>query len=230
MKLLEKTIVVSFLLLLSVYNFAYDNNNPTPTLERGAEVFSSYCILCHGARGEGDGILPLNISDYPDTNLRGKGNEKKNNTLLETIIYGGILKDVSTFMPPYGNELSWSEVESVAKFVVTLQNDTDQALALLDTVSHSESTSLRNGSRLFSYRCALCHGEVGEGDGRMAKVIRSPPPADLTASRVPDDYLTKIIMGGGVSVNRSPQMPPWQDELNSAELNSIIIFIKSIRD
>ncbi len=77
-------------------------------------------------------------------------------------------------------------------------------------------------------RCALCHREVGEGE--CQRLFVAPPPADLTASRVPDDYLRKIIMGGGVSVNRSPQMPPWQDELNSAELNSIIIFIKSIRD
>jgi len=89
---------------------------------------------------------------------------------------------------------------------------------------------LKKGQHIFHQRCELCHGSKGEGNGRMIKVVKAPPPADLTSSRLPDDYLTKIIAGGGRSVQRSSQMPPWGDELSEQEILAVIEYIKSIRD
>lgn len=90
--------------------------------------------------------------------------------------------------------------------------------------------SKKAGQDIFASHCVLCHGKFGEGDGRMAKVIRNPPPADLTASRLPDDYLKQIISEGGAGVGRSPQMPPWGDQLSAAEIESLILYLKSLRD
>lgn len=85
------------------------------------------------------------------------------------------------------------------------------------------------GERLFMHRCALCHGESGRGDGKMAKIITNPPPFDLTRSVMPPEYLVLIIERGGEPLNRSPQMPPWQGELSRQQIESIVEYLLVMR-
>ena len=44
--------------------------------------------------------------------------------------------------------------------------------------------SLARGAVVFREQCAACHGESGRGDGRKAKSVKGPPPADLTDPKV----------------------------------------------
>jgi len=90
--------------------------------------------------------------------------------------------------------------------------------------------SLEKGATIYHDRCSLCHGKYGGGDGRMAKIITDPPPANLMLSRLSDDNLRKIIRNGGESVGRSPRMPAWKEEFSIEQINSVIIYIKSIRN
>lgn len=67
---------------------------------------------------------------------------------------------------------------------------------------------------IYRARCTLCHGESGKGDGAGATAF-DPPPRDLSDSAwqesVVDEYIDKIIVGGGVAVGKSPLMPPNPD-------------------
>jgi mono/diheme cytochrome c family protein len=99
-----------------------------------------------------------------------------------------------------------------------------------DVPEYPSVPSVDYGSKVFSQRCVLCHGRTGKGDGRMARVIKAPPPADLTASRLPDDYLLDIIVRGSEALGRSKHMPPWGEALQKIEIDSVVIFVKSIRD
>ena len=133
-------------------------------------------------------------------------------------------------MPPFGKELSWSELESVSDFIMLLRADQVRAYALLDSLGNSAQADRKLGQQVFATRCVLCHGQFGEGDGRMSRLLKTPPPADLTASRLPDDYLRQIIEKGGEAMGRSKHMPPWGDQLTVAELNSLMLYLKFIRD
>ena len=64
----------------------------------------------------------------------------------------------------------------------------------------------------------------------MSKIIKNPPPYNLTLSALPDKYLKQIITQGGRAVGRSYQMPPWKDELSEEEVDSAIIYIKTLRN
>lgn len=75
-----------------------------------------------------------------------------------------------------------------------------------------------------------CHGIYGEGDGNMAKIIRNPPPYNLTKSTQTEAYLKEIISKGGEAVSRSPQMPPWGEELNDSEIQSLILYLLTLRE
>ena len=225
-------IMIGFLAVtcLSMSVIAFAEKKTQPSLETGALVFKQRCVLCHGPSGMGEGLLPLRLAEYPNTNLRLNAKAVDRSKIHEAVVYGGTKGNLSNLMPPMGNELTWTEIESVVDFVMLLRTDVPIAQKLLDRTSSKIKANRRLGKQIYESRCVLCHGEFGEGDGRMAKVIKSPPPANLASSRLPDDYLKKIITQGGEGVSRSPQMPPWKDQFDSTELESVIIYIKALRE
>ncbi len=194
----------------------------------GANIFQARCALCHGTDGLGEGILSLQMKNYPNTNLL--DTRPKNYKEIEKIIrFGGSLPDISIEMPPWGDELTASQLESVTSFVVLLHRKRDKALKLLRETAKNIKPSIRLGRGIFQGRCSLCHGSGGEGDGKMAKIIKNPPPFNLTLSRMPDSYLKDIISKGGQAMGRSPRMPPWGTDLSPKEIDSVIMYIKTLR-
>lgn len=231
--------IMSCVLLLFPVNLLGDVDNnvlktsldkPIPNLVKGAQVFQSRCTLCHGNNGMGEGMLPLSVVDYPSTNLVQPRYGTDTESLLDIVIWGGTKGNMSMLSPPWGDELTWTEIESVVQFIEYLRKDTEQALALLKVQAMGLKPSLKIGRELFNSRCALCHGAHGTGDGKMAKIIRNPPPFNLTKSRMPDDYLTQIIGEGGQAVGRSAQMPPWKQELSATQIKSVVMYIKTMRE
>ena len=209
---------------------AHSDSNPAPSLEIGAKVFAERCVLCHGAEGLGEGVLPLKLKNYPNTNLLQAIKAQDRSQIYQVIVYGGILPGYAEAMPPYGQELTWTEMESVTDFVSMLRKDTNKAKQMIASHRKNELPKAQLGKQIYDTRCVLCHGKFGEGDGRMAKILKSPPPFDLTASRMPEAYLKDIISKGGEGVGRSKHMPPWGDQLNGDELEALIEYLITIRD
>lgn len=60
----------------------------------------------------------------------------------------------------------------------------------------------------------MCHGTAGKGDGAASAGL-NPKPKNLADAAwqksVTDDYLEKVISGGGASVGKSPLMPAASD-------------------
>lgn len=218
-------------LLLMIYRGYAQGVDSEPSLQIGASVFKSHCALCHGSQGMGEGILPIKLSEYPNTNLRTNSKFLTRKEVLEVTTLGGRLNGVSEFMPPMGQELSWTEMESVVDFIIYLRQDPKSALNMVATLpsAAASNASLKEGKNVYSARCTLCHGVNGEGDGRMSKIIKDPPPANLVSSLMPEAYLTSIITNGGGNIGRSPQMPPWGEQLSKAEIASVVKYIMSLR-
>ena len=194
----------------------------------GANIFQARCALCHGTDGLGEGILPMQLKGYPNTNLL-DGKMKAHKEIADIIRYGGKLPETSIEMPPWGDELTMAELESVTNFVMLLHKHRDKALKLLRVEAENLKPSVRMGRGIYQGRCALCHGKGGEGDGKMARIIKDPPPFNLTYSRMPDAYLKDIINKGGQAMGRSSRMPPWGTDLSGKEVESVILYIKTLR-
>lgn len=222
--------ILSLSLLFSGNVFAGTDEDPTPTMEVGADVYSKRCILCHGEQGMGEGILPMKLANYPNTSLFQKGHTTDKDELRKIVVYGGNLKNVHEAMPPYGQELTWTETESVTDFIQFLRLEPEKAKVMVASVRQSKLPITQLGKDVYDTRCVLCHGRYGEGDGRMSKLLKDPPPFDLTASRVPEDYLKAIINKGGEAMGRSKHMPPWSDQLSEKEVDAVIAYLLTIRD
>jgi len=194
----------------------------------GAHVFQERCALCHGTDGLGEGILSLQMKNYPNTNLS-KRKVIGTREIAKVIRFGGTLPNISNEMPPWGDELTVSQLESVTSFVVLLGNKRDQGLKLLRAEAENQEPSIRMGRGIYQGRCSLCHGKGGEGDGKMSRIIKNPKPFNLTLSKMPDAYLKDIIKKGGQAMGRSSRMPPWGTDLSDKEILSTIMYIKTLR-
>lgn len=198
-------------------------------LKYGAKVFQARCSLCHGSDGLGEGILPLSLKGYPSTNLLEPRHGTDTASIRNIVERGAQVKGVSNEMPPWGDELTATQLESVVKFVHYMRGDLEGALEMLRKEAETQQPSIKVGRAIFGGRCSLCHGQYGQGDGKMARIIKDPPPFNLTLSRADDGYLRQIIGKGGASMGRSPRMPPWGGDLTASEIESVIMYIKTLR-
>ncbi|PAJ75543.1 hypothetical protein CJF42_04280 [Pseudoalteromonas sp. NBT06-2] len=216
-------LIVIYICTLSLSTFGGEFDN-------GAKIYSYSCVLCHGNKGMGDGYLPMKIKDYPSTNLFENIKSKDRENLIKVISQGFLYKDVDAYMPPWKDELSKREIADLADFIIYLRTDTLPAINLLEQYLNKIKRSVRIGELIFQTRCILCHGKQGRGDGRLSKIIKSPPPANLTISQLPTESMKAIISYGGQNVGRSSKMPPWGDFLTDSEIQALIDYVKTLRE
>ncbi|ACA86655.1 c-type cytochrome [Shewanella woodyi] len=224
MKISNVFILIAYLLLTSSMTIEAKN------LDSGAEIYSDRCVLCHGNKGMGDGYIPMRLKGYPQTSLFESPKATDKTALVKVISKGVLIDTVNEYMPPWESELTEEQISDLADFVSYLRSDTENALIMLEKHTRKLDKTVRDGRVIFETRCALCHGKLGLGDGRMARIIKNPPPADLTKSILTPHQMGLIIKLGGQEVGRSPKMPPWGDFMTDNEVNAVVDFIDTLKD
>lgn len=171
---------------------------------RGSLVYKTYCVLCHGEKGDGTGRMMVIHKDLP------LAISKQSFEYYETIVLeGGPAVGRSQFMPAWKDELTGEQVNDLVMYLKMFA----------DPVSRGEI--------VFKTRCILCHGVKGDGLGR-ASVLYDPPPSDLTKSDKNDAYKKMIITMGGEAMGRSPVMPVWGQELSESQIDDVVKYLRSI--
>lgn len=87
---------------------------------------------------------------------------------------------------------------------------------------------------VFKTRCVACHGEQGQGDGPGAVAMNPKPRGyrdrDWQAS-VTNDYLAKVIVGGGTAVGKSPFMTPNPDlQAKPDVVNGLVAIVRGFSE
>ncbi len=120
-----------------------------PDLERGAQLFQK-CATCHGPGGNGadDGSVPRIAGQHFRVLVRqlvDYRHELRWDIRMEHYAGRGLLKDAQS-------------VADVAGHVAMLSRDAPRNVG--------DGSLLSHGAQVYAQRCAECHGEAGEGDGR----------------------------------------------------------------
>ncbi len=84
---------------------------------------------------------------------------------------------------------------------------------------------LVEGRTIYRLRCLSCHGELGRGDGAIAKQLAGPPVGDLTDATWkhgdrPDQVLALIAQGA-----RGTAMPAWNGVLDPPQLRAVTAYV-----
>lgn len=99
------------------------------------------------------------------------------------------------------------------------------------------------GGEIFRNHCASCHGVSGNGDGPVARALKTKVPQLTTLARrnhgtFPTDRVRTVIAGGDGPAHGSREMPVWgpifhqidnDRDLGYVRLQNVTEYLKSIQ-
>ena len=121
--------------------------------------------------------------------------------------------------------MRWNGIAAAALVAQCLFAVGAQAADSREEAERELAKPIVRGGIVFKTYCKLCHGEVGDGVARAAKLYGN---ADLEIGQKSSGYFDKIIRQGGAAVGRSEFMPPWQDELSDEQVKDVVAYLTVI--
>jgi len=186
----------------------------------GRGLYVSYCLLCHGTEGKGDGPLAKAMKITPadlSTTVR-----SRSDTILRKIITGQGRQTItgrdrhnllSDAMPEWGDVFSEPQLQSLIAY-----------LRFLTRKQHDLMGDPSTGQRLYQVYCRGCHGEEGDGDGIMTNLLRINPMDHTNpneTNRFSNEQLVEAILNG-----RGRYMPGWKGVLDQKEVEALVSYIR----
>lgn len=220
-KIMNKTlnlIILVFGMLLS-FNVTADYSKSF----EGYQVFNTYCFICHGEDGKGNGPLAKKIDTSPTDLTNDKIMEKLSDKQLKRIVEGSLphgkagTKSSKTNMPRWGVAISHVQIRSLVSYIRYMHRS-----------KHKLPGNPVNGKKTYETYCIQCHGPYGEGDGVLTRVYPMEPIDHTDAKRmdkISNDKLHSLIANGG---SGSSLMPGWKDILTAKDINDTISYIRLI--
>jgi mono/diheme cytochrome c family protein len=180
-------------------------------LERGKAVYASRCVICHGDKGDGKGLIGIVhraqkngvvVTIYPRDFTAGvfkfrstpSGYLPTDEDLMRTVTQG-----ISRSGMPSHTDLSEADRRAVIEYIKTFskrwqEEEPGEPLEIGKApASVASSESVKHGEEVFGMmQCAKCHGDSGRGNG--------PSSADLEDSWgdkiLPFDFTSGPLKGG----------------------------------
>jgi mono/diheme cytochrome c family protein len=173
---------------------------------RGMEIYRRRCAGCHGIRGEGDGGAasgleprPANLAEHEYTPDR-----------LSFALWNGV---AGTAMPAW-RDLPVRDLAAVAGVIRSFHGERREP--------NLPAQVLELGARVYTARCAQCHGEKGAGDGSAVRELRMVPTSFVTGRPSLEESLRALRNG----VEGTP-MAPWTGKLSEAELSAVAYYVRT---
>jgi len=213
--------MIQLIILFSLFTVSIPEVSANPPLAfEGRKLFVSYCQLCHGAEGKGDGALAKAMKIKPanlTTTVR-----SRSDTILKKIITGQGKQTItgrdrhnllSDAMPEWKDVFSESQINSLIAY-----------LRFMGNKKHDMMGDPEIGLQVYQKYCSVCHGQEGDGDGIMTNLI-GIRPMDHTnpneTNRLDNQELAKSILDG-----KGRFMPAWEGILSSSDVEALVSYIR----
>ena len=154
--------------MLTALVFSWAVDSYASEIEVGKKIYDKYCVKCHGEDGSGS-KFGMALQPKPARDLRTNRLFLSDGELLVIINHDGSMRE----MPNWQYVLNDDELKDTAWYVRTLNYSPDR----------------KNGERLFSEKCALCHAS----DGVFKNKWSAP---DLDRSALGPNETARIIRFG----------------------------------
>jgi mono/diheme cytochrome c family protein len=210
--------VVGLLALLAVNTPIVSADLPLTYEGRG--LYVSYCLLCHGPDGKGDGPLAKAMKISPadlTTTVR-----SRSDTILMKIITGEGRQTITgrdrhnllnEAMPEWKNVFTESQVRGLISY-----------LRFLGRSKHDLMGDPELGLGLYQKYCSVCHGEEGDGEGIMTELM-GISPMDHTnpneTNSIDNEELAMRILDG-----KGRFMPAWRGILSQSDVEALVSYIR----
>lgn len=167
-------------------------------LRVGRFVFEGACAPCHGAYGQGEGVIGA-TNDPPPPNLM-TAREHYTDASLAAVATDGIGD-----MPPMADTFEAGELRAVVAYV----------------------RHLSKGYRLYDTYCAACHGDDGRGvhpEDLLPPAMPAPRLGPDTVTRLgPQGTRNKILH---MLRRESGRMPHFRETLTEPQLRDVVAYLR----
>ncbi|MDT8283459.1 MAG: c-type cytochrome [Gammaproteobacteria bacterium] len=226
MKKIIQSVLLSALLFMPLLTSAAvvasesDDNADLPAAYEGRRLYVSYCLLCHGVDGKGDGPLAKAMKIHPadlTTTVR-----SRSDTILIKIITGEGRQTItgrdrhnllSDAMPEWRDVFSEQQVTSLIAY-----------LRFLGRSKHELMGDPELGMQLYHKYCQVCHGIEGDGDGIMTKLM-GIMPMDHTNPNETDTLSNEEIIHS-ILDGKQRFMPAWRGILSQEDVEALVSYIR----
>mgnify|MGYP001335240081 FL=1 len=87
----------------------------------GKNLYTTYCVTCHGDKGKGDGVAAKGLAQKPADHTDGAVmNPLSDKFLTDVISKGGGAVGKSSFMPSWGAALNEKQIRDIVAFLRTI--------------------------------------------------------------------------------------------------------------
>ncbi len=191
-----------------------------PAAYEGRRLYVSYCQLCHGSDGKGDGPLAKAMKISPadlNTTVR-----SRSDTILTKIITGEGRQTItgrdrhnllSDAMPEWKDVFNESQVKALIAY-----------LRFLTRSKHDLMGDPELGMQLYQKYCQVCHGVEGDGDGIMTSLM-GIMPMDHTNPNETNDLSNEEI-ANSILDGKNRYMPAWRGILSQDDVEALVSYIR----
>lgn len=180
----------------------------------GRKLFTTYCYLCHGMSGKGDGPLAANMKVAPIDLTKPKLGQKTE-AEIQCLIDGSCKSHASSDMSKWSRYIPEPKMKALVSYVRYLSTSKNPLIGNPDA-----------GEHVYEQYCSPCHGKKGKGDGIMGGIL-SVKPADHTNSEKMDNRsnteLIEIITNGR---GKDSLMPGWKGILSEKEIDDVVSYMR----
>ncbi|MCW8930785.1 MAG: c-type cytochrome [Gammaproteobacteria bacterium] len=212
---------ISIILLISLSGISIPQVFAEPPLAyEGRRLYVSYCQLCHGEEGKGDGALAKAMEISPadlTTTVR-----SRSDTILTKIITGNGRQTItgrdrhnllSDAMPEWKDIFNETQVKSIIAYLRFMSNTKFKLMG-----------DPQVGMQLYQKYCHVCHGVDGDGDGIMVNLI-GISPMDHTnpneTNSLSNETIVQSILDG-----KGRFMPAWRGVLKQSDAEALVSYIR----
>ena len=216
---MKNIIYIVTLLILLVVSTQNVSANPPPAYE-GRRLYVSYCQLCHGTDGKGNGSLAKAMKiDPADLTVTVRS---RSNTILMKIITGKGRQTItgrdrhnllSDAMPEWKDIFSESQLKSLIAYLRFLGNS-----------RHKLMGDPKVGLQLYQQYCQVCHGVEGDGEGIMTELM-GITPMDHTNPNETNELSNKQLMKS-ILDGKNEYMPAWRGILSQSDVEALVSYIR----
>jgi cbb3-type cytochrome c oxidase subunit III len=175
--------------------------------EHGALLYATYCQVCHGTTGKGDGIVSERGVKPVLSFLAPQAEQMKDGAMFHIITYG------KGNMPSHAAQLSPTDRWSAVLHIRVLQN----------RFTEFPNVSLAETKKVYENNCMPCHGK--DGDGSLLRATKPTLP-DFN-SLAWQFSKSNVEIANRIEYGDEPLMPSFRYKLTRDQILALSIYIRS---
>jgi mono/diheme cytochrome c family protein len=201
-------------------------------LKEGKEIYTGYCLTCHGCSGNGLGSYGGTLAVTPANFKQAPFNSMPDDQWFWHVSEGVPGTVMPTWKTSLTEEQRWDVIRYIRQiFAQPVMHDPDEGDPAGDYAGLTNPLPLTvevldEGKAVFIRECMVCHGDAGRGHGPYREIIQPGPPdfGDGSYGDYTDaDYFWRISEGVPWTA-----MPSWKIEYDEETRWQLVHYIRSI--